>query len=97
MSTAILKFDMQKAYDRVEWDFLNACLIKMGFNERWISLVMEYISSVSFSVKFNGEPQYYFQPSRGNRLGDPLSPYLFILMDNVLSFLMNKALREGSI
>lgn len=64
---AVLKLDMKKANDRVEWDFLEACLLKMGFSEWWVNRVMKRVALVSFSVKFNGEPLPYFQPSRGIR------------------------------
>lgn len=64
---------------------------KMGFNSRWISLLMDCISTVSFSILINDSPQPWFQPSRGLRQGDPLSPYLFILLSEVLSSLLNHA------
>jgi len=88
---------MQKAYDRVEWDFLEAGLLKMGFHTRWVWMIMHCVSSVTFSVKINGEPMEYFTPSRGLRQGDPLSPYLFILVSNMLSWLMQKAMADGSL
>jgi len=94
---AILKLDMQKAYDRIEWDFLQNCMLKMGFCAKWVSLTMQCISMVSFSVKINGEPTPFFSSSRGLRQGDPLSPYLFILISNVLTWLMKKAIAEGNI
>lgn len=94
---AVLKLGMQKAHDRVEWDFLCDCMARMGFSDRWVSLVKECVSSVSFTVKVNGEPGEYFCPSRGIRQEDPLSPYLFIIMANVLSSLMNKAIGDGSV
>jgi len=94
---AVLKLDMKKAYDRIEWDFLKACMLKMGFCQQWVSWIMHCVTSVSFSVKFNGESLPDFQPSRGLRQGDPLSPYLFILVANVLSLMMKKVVGQGRV
>lgn len=94
---AVLKLDMQKAYDQVEWDFLEAGMKKMGFCDRWVSLIMACVTSVTFKVKLNGEPLDEFRPSRGIRQCDPFSPYLFIIVANVLSCLLHKAERDGSI
>lgn len=60
-----LKIDMNKAYDRVEWDFLGALLLKMGFDDRWVQLILTCLKSVSFSVLLNGKPGEFFKPSRG--------------------------------
>ena len=92
-----LKTDITKAYDRLEWNFLEETMRRMGFCEKWINLIMICVKTVSFSVLINGSPRGYIQPGRGIRQGDPLSPYLFILCANVLSHLMTKAAADRKI
>lgn len=50
---AALKLDMSKAYDRVEWAFLHDMLMKLGFDRRWISLVMKCVTTVKYQIKIN--------------------------------------------
>lgn len=50
-----LKIDISKAYDRLEWDFIQNMLIRFGFHERWIDRVMKFIRSVSYSFIHNGK------------------------------------------
>ena len=92
-----IKTDMSKAYDRVEWNFLEALLLKMGFAETCVSWIRWCVSSVSYQILLNGEPKGNIQPSRGLRQGDPLSPFLFILLTEVLISQLKGAEEEGRI
>ena len=87
----VCKLDIEKAYDSICWEFLYKVLDKMGFGGRWLSWMKWCISIASFSVIINGSPVGFFQSSRGLRLGDPLSPYLFVIGMEVLSCLINRA------
>ena len=93
----VLKLDMSKAYDRVEWVFLENVMRKMGFSERWIGLIMVCVRLVTYSILVNGEPKEEIQPSRGLRQGDPFSPFLFLLCTEGLHGLINKAANNGDI
>ena len=92
-----MKLDMSKVYDRVEWIFLCRLMENMGFENHWIQLIYGCISSVSYSILVNGEPHGDIKPTRGLRQGDPLSPYLFLLVSKGLNSLIQQAVVAGDI
>ncbi|KAE8655416.1 hypothetical protein F3Y22_tig00117027pilonHSYRG00012 [Hibiscus syriacus] len=83
--------DFSKAYDTVDWDFMNFILKKMGFGKRWRKWIHLCISTPKIDVLVNGCPSQYFSIKRGLRQGCPLSPFLFNVVGEALSGLLKKA------
>ena len=79
------KLDMSKAYDCIEWLYLESVMKSMGFSTKWIHLVMECVRSVSYSIVVNAKRCGNIVPSRELRQGDPLSPFLLFLCVEGLS------------
>ena len=91
----LCKLDIEKAYDHIKWDFLLQIMERMGFGSKWISWIKWCISTASFSVMVNGSPTGFFRSFRGLRQGDPLSPYLFVIGMEALSYML-KCVMEGN-
>ncbi|GKU94254.1 hypothetical protein SLEP1_g7776 [Rubroshorea leprosula] len=91
----IVKLDLDKAYDRLEWGFIREALLFFNFPPSLIDLIMSCISSSVFAVIVNGGVGEQFHPSRGLRQGDPLSPYLFILCIEYLSLKLQGGINSG--
>jgi len=71
-----IKLDIAKAYDSLEWDFIEATLKTMGFPNNIILTIMQCIRTVKFCILINGQPTDFFLPKRGLRQGDLMSPYI---------------------
>jgi hypothetical protein len=92
-----LKMDMEKAFDKMEWNLILVILQSLGFHANWIQWIEACISTTSFFILLNGSPYGHIAPERGLRQGDPLSPFLFILGSEVFSRLLLKEERSGNI
>ncbi|XP_028077559.1 uncharacterized protein LOC114279501 [Camellia sinensis] len=93
----ILKLDFEKAYDSLNWEFLLPMLGKFGFGAKWIRWMKTCIITTMVSILVNGAPIEEFQPQKGLRQGDHLSPFLFIVAVEGLNLLLERAIEKGLI
>ena len=96
-SFMVVKLGMRKAYDRVEWVYLENIMRKMGFNAKWIELIMVCVRTVTYSILANGEAQGLIHPTRDIQQGDLLSPFLFVLCTEGIHRLIQQAARRGDL
>ena len=86
----ILKLDLKKAYDCINWDSLRLTLIQSGFSIPFTNYFLSYVTSANFAVLINGETSQMFKSGRGLSEGFSLSPLLFIFVMEGLSLLLKK-------
>jgi len=87
----IFKVDFEKAYDSVDWGFLEYMMIRVGMCEKWVNWMKAYVFGGSMSVLVNGSPTEEICIHRGLKQGDPLAPFLFLLVAEGFSGLMRNA------
>lgn len=97
LEASILKLDLVKSYDRVDWDYLRFILTHIGLSSEIVGWIMACVTSACFVVMVKGSPSSQFQGNRGIRQGCPLSPYLFVLVIEGLSLLIRDAKDKGII
>jgi hypothetical protein len=91
----LLRLDITKAFDSVSWPFLLEVFKHLGFGQIWCDIVSILLASASSQIMLNGKPGQKNIHRRGLRQGDPLSPMLFILVMDVLCYLIKKAADDG--
>ena len=91
LPSVVCKLDIEKAFDHVNWETLFYLLDWMGFGLKWRGWIRACVTFVHFSVLVDGSPEGFFGSSCGLRQGDPLSPFLFLLIMEVLSIILKKA------
>ena len=93
----ILKLDLVKTYDKVDWTLLRLFLFKIRLKVDLVNWIMVGVSWINFIVLVNGMATYFFKAHWGIRQGCPLSPFLFLLIVEGLSTIILKSMVEGSI
>lgn len=91
----LFKVDFNKAFDSVNWNFLNSMMQQMNFGIKWRTWMKGCLESARASVLVNGCPTTEFQLEKGVRQGDPLSPFLFILAMEGLNIALKEAVEKG--
>ena len=91
----IIQVDLEKVYDRLEWNFIMDTLFDLGILGRLVNIIMKCLSSTSMQICWNGSLSNCFKPSRSVRQRDPLSPYIFVLCMERLSHSISREVMNG--
>ncbi|KAL6551245.1 hypothetical protein OROMI_021733 [Orobanche minor] len=90
ITNTIIKLDMEKAYDRINWNFIFQVMTRFGFSVAWVNFIKSCISNCWFSILVNGQSAGFFKSDRGIRQGDPLSPLIFAIAADYFSRSIDK-------
>ena len=95
MGQMAIKIDLEKAYDRLSWDFIRDTIMEVGLNQTWTRNLMHCIESSRMSILWDGTKLDWFTPKIGIRQGDPISPYIFVMCFECPSHIICKAIADG--
>jgi len=93
----LINLDLSKSFDRLSWQYMRSVLESFGFSNSWVDWILALTSTPFFSILVNGSPSRPFHSSRGIRQGDPLSPFLFVIMAEGLGRYLKAAVSDGSL
>lgn len=93
----LIQMDMSKAFNKINWNYIRNMLAAFGFSKDIINWIMALVSGAFFSILLNGSPSAIINPSRGIRQGDPLSPFLFVIMAEGLGHSLSAASFDGRV
>ena len=93
----IIKLNVEKAFDKISWRFIDFMLIKKNYPATWRKWVKACISNVQYSILINGRPRGKIVPSRGLRRGDAIWPFIFVLAMDYLSRLLTNMEKQNKI
>jgi hypothetical protein len=91
MAAILLKLDFEKAYDWVNWQFLQEVLLRKGFEPAYVHIIMQIVRGGQTAISINGEVGPYFRNKREVRQGGPISPLLFDFVADALDAILSKA------
>lgn len=91
----ILKVDLEKAFDTLNWGFVDLIMEHMNFPPTWRKWVFGILSSARTPILVTGAPTREFCIKRGVRQGDPISPFLFIITMEALDVVMRRAVNRN--
>ena len=88
-----LKIDLDKAYGHIDWNFILNMLIYLGFGKRCVSMITTIFSCSSSFVSINNPLSPHIHLHRSIKKRCPLSPYPYILIANVLGYVLEETLQ----
>ncbi|XP_019167321.1 PREDICTED: uncharacterized protein LOC109163057 [Ipomoea nil] len=91
----VMKIDLEKAYDKLSWDFIKDTVEDIGLNDTWTKRILECVSSPRLAVLVNRQKMEWFKPTRGIRQGDSISPLIFVLCIERLSHIIQSSINSG--